>query len=187
MRRYIVLILVLVVTLGSYFFYQNSHAKYHIHADFAMFIDGSQFDFTKPYYMTSTDSCSTDYNSKHTHLHDENGMVIHIHEKDQTVSDFFTSIGFTLTDELLDTKSGITYKNNEDKKWQFFINGVATSSLQNYIIQDIDKLLLSYGRSAQQNTQTEQEKVTNNACIYSQKCPVPAEVVLPTENCGNNE
>ncbi|MEK9131895.1 MAG: hypothetical protein AAB447_03220 [Patescibacteria group bacterium] len=164
----------------------DTHA-YHIHADFAVFIDGTKMDFAHDGYMTSTDICATDYNSKHTHLHDENGEVIHIHQEGQTVSDFFTSIGFALTDESLVSETDVTYTNNTSKKWQFFVNGVATSSLQGYVFNDLDKILLSYGNAKTQYIEKELGEVSHNACIYSEKCPKPEGVVLPTERCGTSE
>ena len=188
MKCFAILILSLLTILSaSYFGYKEFTQSYHIHSDFVLFIDGTQFNFTQPEYMTSTDICATDYTSKHTHLHDANGSVIHIHKKEQTVGDFFKSIGFALTDDSLTVNTQVVYKNNTNKKWQFFINGMATSSLQDYPFTDLDQILLSYGNPKTTDISTELTKMTHTACVYSEKCPKPVDMVLPIERCGSDE
>lgn len=187
MKRHIILALVVIVIVGlGYFGYTKNKKSYHIHSDFALYINGEHFDFTQPEYVTSTDVCAVDYNSKHTHLHDGNGSVIHIHKKEQTVGDFFRSINFTLTDNSLTTNNEIVYRNDARNQWRFFINGVATSSLQHYTFKDLDQILLSYGDKTTDTT-IEQSRITRTACVYSEKCEKPPDIVLPTERCGSDE
>ena len=81
---------------------------FHEHADFALFLDGQQFDFAKDTYM-STMPCTVATSDVHlidtalahggdsdvaeyVHLHDMIGTVVHVHRAGITWSQFFESL-----------------------------------------------------------------------------------------------
>ena len=163
---------------------EDPHA-YHVHSDFAVFIDGQKFNFAQEKYMTSTDVCHSDFHAKKLHLHDMNPDVVHVHEAGHDWEDFFTSLGFVFTDTQLKTDEGNVYQNAGQKKWKFFVNGVEVPSIQDYQFQDLDQVLFTYGASDEKTIQKQLATVTKKACIYSKKCPVPEGVVLPPENCSS--
>lgn len=84
----------------------------HTHADFAVWIDGKQLDFSGPEYMEKdlapaelealkhATGALTDHSvenlQKYLHLHDGNGHVIHRHKPGLTVLDFFRSLGIKI-------------------------------------------------------------------------------------------
>ncbi len=186
----------ILLVVGGYFGYQylyseapvdSHHDKYHVHSDFTVFIDGQKFNFAQEKYMTSTDVCKLDYQTKHTHMHDMNGNVAHVHAMGQTWGIFFTNIGFSLADDAMTTEDGTVYKNTDQKKWRFFVNGKAVSSLKDYELQDLDQVLFSYGTGDQKEIDKELVMITKESCIYSGKCPVPEGVHLPEEHCGADE
>lgn len=163
---------------------EDPHA-YHVHSDFAVYIDGQKFNFAQEKYMTSTDVCHMESSTKKLHLHDMNGDVAHVHEAGHTWTDFFQSLGFEFTDTKLKTDDGKVFANTTDKKWRFFVNGKEISSLKDYQFHDLDQVLFTYGTTDENILQQQISAVTKKACIYSKTCPVPEGVILPPENCSS--
>ncbi len=154
--------------------------KYHVHADFKVYLDGSQFDFNKVQFM------STPYKplNEYVHLHDFNPNVIHFHKEGVALGEFFESLGMKFDENCFDTNE-MQYCNLGEKKLYFFVNGQANQEFGDYIPNDLDKILIFYGQEAL--PQEMFNSVTNEACIYSEKCPVPPGVVLPPENCSSTQ
>ncbi len=105
----------------------------HTHADFAVWINGTQLDFSAPEYMSAPPKVASvsrdaspfvsmmipsvlahgDENDGHVvpgreylHLHDGNGHVIHMHKQGLSIGDFFASIGLPMTDQCLTLDEG---------------------------------------------------------------------------------
>lgn len=159
---------------------------FHIHSDFAVFVNNKRMDFAQEKYMTSTDACQhADEDDHALHLHNLNGNVAHAHTPDKTWVDFFDSIGFKLEPTQLTFDDGVVYKNSDSSVWRFYVNGSELTDLQNHVIQDLDKVLITYGNTTEEIIQSQLNSITNEACIFSKKCPLPEGVVLPPENCGS--
>lgn len=190
----------ILLVVAGYFGYQylypvddgtQHHSGYHVHADFAVYIDGQKFNFSQEKYMVSTDVCKLEYQTKHTHLHDMNGDTVHVHQQSQTWGDFFKNIGWTLTSDLkknmnvIETDEGKSFENG-----RMFINGKEISNQEifnGYEIKDLDKVAFFFGTTTEKNIADGLAQITNKACIYSGKCPVPEGVTLPQEFCGSEE
>ncbi|MBP7057470.1 hypothetical protein KBB08_03185 [Candidatus Gracilibacteria bacterium] len=164
---------------------ETTDEGFHIHADFAVYIDGKQFDFVQEKYMTSTDVCHVATGEEHLHLHDMNGTVAHSHEAGHTWGDFFGDLNFKLATGELTTDDGTAYRNVGNKQWYYLVNGQSVPSLADYELKDLDRVLLSYGELSPALLATQMESVTSQACIYSKTCPVPEGIVLPQENCSS--
>ncbi len=67
--------------------------KVHWHADFAIFIDGKQFEFDGDYI-----SHDEDEQSIYAHIHDPRHTVAHIHYEQTTWSEFLRSLQWNLID-----------------------------------------------------------------------------------------
>ncbi len=72
----------------------------HYHANFAVFVEGKQVDFTKPSLMhiapcTDDVHVSTDP-KENVHLHDQIGNVVHLHMDGISWNTFFSTVGFDL-------------------------------------------------------------------------------------------
>ena len=164
----------------------------HMHANFAVFIDGQQFDFNKPEFMIAEDETPK---SENVHLHVPRSDVVHVHTTLTTWDEFFTSIGFTLTDPSF---AGITLDRTclqmpDGKKlcsqqggstWKFIANGVPVDGLADVNIGDLDRVLFSYGpETAEQVLAGQFPKVNDTACIVSELCieRIPADE--PQEPC----
>lgn len=168
----------------------------HTHADFAVWIEGKQFDFSQPQYMSETPKKDASGKvlvdkdgapvmteipgRKYQHLHDGNGHVTHRHKPGLTFADFFKTIGFTLTDTCFTTDTGESTCNSDQKKWQMFVNGKEIPMKAAYDFTDLDKILITYAANNAE-IQKELAAMTDQACEYSKTCPEHGEP--PTENC----
>ena len=76
----IIFVLILLFGFATYHLNKHTYPVYnsiHIHADFAIYIDGIKITFDNDLYQ------STDKVARHQfqHLHDNQGEVLHIHAK----------------------------------------------------------------------------------------------------------
>ena len=96
----------------------------HIHADFKVYVNGQALDFAKPeYYMKSSFMHVDDNQNK-----EDAGGVLHMHATNVPLWLFFKSIGM-----------------NVSKGSKFYLNGKKVDNLDNYVFQDLDKILISDG------------------------------------------
>lgn len=150
---------------------------YHIHADFKVFVDNQTVDFSKTQYQ-SKDSADLDTN---IHLHDGNGNIIHIHKKGTPLAELFKSFGGDFTNSCLTYNSKDKFCNQSDKTLKLYVNGKIDNQFGNYIPNDLDQILITFGNEPQNIIDTELKSVTNDACIYSNKCPERGKP--PSEDC----
>ncbi len=149
--------------------------KVHEHADFAVYIEGEKFDFTKAKYQSS----DTNPLDPDAHLHDGNGGVTHKHRKGITLGYFFDSLGMKFDNRCFVTDDGKQYCNTADKKLTMYVNGKENTQFGNYEFTDLDRILITYGDMTGVADQI--TSVSNDACMYSEKCPERGKP--PTENC----
>ncbi len=170
----------------------------HTHADFAVWIDGKQLDFSDARYMTEELTPEQEEALKHAtgalvnrdvatlkkylHLHDGNGHVIHRHKPNLGLKDFFGSLQVDI--------AGKCYTSFEpmadgeicgDNPFRMFVNGVERSPFDlNYIFADDDHILITNAVSSAA-VKKELGLMTDDACLYSKTCPWRGPA--PTENC----
>lgn len=88
----------------------------HTHADFAVWVNGTQLDFTDGRYMSAPPAQASVFDllvptahaheeevaalpgREYLHLHDGNGHVLHRHKPGLTIGDFFASLGLDMED-----------------------------------------------------------------------------------------
>ena len=157
----------------------------HSHADFAVWIDGKQIDFSADKYMSGSSSGSMEDadHKKHDpyfHLHDANGHVIHRHKPGLPIAEFFASIGFKMTGNCFTLDTGMSYCSTSGKRWKLYVNGKEHVFDPGFVFADDDQLLLTYG-AGESALQKELVALTKDACLYSQTCPWRGKP--PSENC----
>ncbi|MEK7505326.1 MAG: thioredoxin domain-containing protein [Patescibacteria group bacterium] len=148
----------------------------HSHADFAVYLDGKKIDFSLAKYQSEEGKEKNEW----LHLHDGNGKVIHKHKKGVFIGEFFKSLGMGFTKECFTTDTGSKYCNGSGKTLKFFVNGKTNSEFGSYEPKDLDKLVISYGPKSE-NPLFQLESVSDDACIYSEKCPERGPA--PEESC----
>lgn len=164
----------------------------HEHADFALFIRGQQFDFNQPQFFSTPDGKEL---AQYVHLHEPRYNVVHSHATLTRWDEFFTSLGFTLTDPsfpgITSDRTCLTLPdktklcNTGTEKWKFIVNGVKVDGISNVIIGDLSRVLISYGpESADDVIRDQFPKVTTEACIPSELCLDRINPNDPPEPCG---
>lgn len=149
--------------------------KIHEHVDLKMFINNQQINLgLEKYQSTHEKELSPD-----VHLHDGNGEMIHLHWSGQTVASFFESISMTVTGDCLTTDSGQQYCTGEQGTLSLYADGVKVDTIGQYLLEDLDRILVSYGDPA--DAPAQMKSVKDEACIYSELCPERGPA--PTESC----
>ena len=144
--------------------------RFHIHIDFKVFINGQEMDFSLPQYNEK---------DRRIHLHTENdfgGNVVHIEDERVGLREFFSSLGMAITDECFSTTNE-TFCNNQNKRLKFYVNGKRTS-VADYRISDIDRILISYGK--EEDVSKQLDSITKLACVFSSKCKIPEDLNIVT-------
>ena len=173
--------------------------EFHEHADFALFLNGRQFDFSLDKYM-STKPCTIsdaagiiDVAYAHAddsgigdvvHLHDLDGGVIHVHREGVTYEQFFESLHMAFSDTSFTDDVGNTYTNDDKNVFRFFVNGSEVPTIADRPIRDLDQVLVTYGSRNRTMESISQElgHVSNRACVSSHLCGHRGPVA--EESCG---
>ncbi|HZX19442.1 MAG TPA: hypothetical protein VFF13_00325 [archaeon] len=162
-----VLVLAIVLVLAKPYIFPEEK-EFHIHADFAVYLNGEKVDFAKEKYMSS------EYTrlSYFFHLHDLDGNVMHMHLEGLKLGEFFGSIGMRFFEECFVLDNGQTFcEQTDNKKLRMFVNGKENFEYDNYVFNDLDRILITYGNESESEIQEQINSVTDNACIQSAKCP----------------
>lgn len=123
----------------------------HYHANFAVYINGAREEFKGMEYYSEVEMCTLNnaiLPSERAHMHDNVNDVVHVEDHAATWGQFFTNLGWTLGPNFIASPNGIIYAENGDTKLHILLNGQdysGISSMQNTVIKDTDKLLVSYG------------------------------------------
>lgn len=188
------------VAFGVFREYKNPDPN-HTHADFAVWVNGQQLDFTDEIYMSGEyvegEGTKRDPNPMRTylHLHDEIGHVVHRHKPGLTIGDFFASLGLPMEGQCM-TLDTLQYNaldagwkedfaveprlcTNGKFHWTMIVNGTEMPFNPAYDFADGDKILLVYSAGDMHDEQM--DEMTNDACLYSKTCPWRGDP--PAENC----
>jgi hypothetical protein len=136
----------------------------HIHADIAIWLDGQQFTpFPRKYWIEHT---------RNQFVHIESGpgegYVIHIHATNLPLGFFFKSLGWELTDTALKLDDGRVFANSGDKTLKVYVKSVGgdwrlQTDAANYVMKDLDKILITYGNETEEQIKLQQNSVTDFA------------------------
>ena len=132
-------------------------ASTHIHADAKVYINGNSVDFSQRKYQLAT---------SFIHFEEGIGDVIHVHATGMTIGHLFKSLKGDLNNNCV-VLEGQSYCNENDKKLKFYVNGKPSNEFSNYIIHDLDKILVSYGNENDAEIQKQLSSITNLAPRYS--------------------
>lgn len=204
MHRLLPIIVLVGVVLIAFFAPQRTAVNpdpNHTHADFSVWIDGKQLDFSVSEHMSSPPKVASasfhlmpiarahgDEEDGHVvpgreylHFHDGNGHVIHRHKPGLTIGDFFKSIQVKISAKCYESFAPLA----DDRicgehPFRMFVNGKEMPLNMDYVFEDLDQILFTNAHT-EEEVQKELGKLTNDACMYSKTCPERGEP--PSENC----
>jgi len=131
----------------------------HNHADFKVYILGKPLNLNSPQFQVMEDI---------THLENNDGDLLHTHATGITLGYFLGSLGMDLNNECITTNTGNQYCNLGKATLKVyaknqFSNWVQVYDPADYLINDLDKILVSYGSEDDEGINKQQESVTDKA------------------------
>jgi len=112
----------------------------HEHASILVRIFGDKFDFSLPAYQIK---------NSWTHFEAQDGTTIHRHSTAVTLGHLFETIGIGLTEDCYNFPDGRTFCTNDDYSLKYYINHEQVSVINDYVIKEGDRILISYGNEDQ--------------------------------------
>ena len=113
----------------------------HIHASMLVKIFGDKFDFSTPNYQIKT---------SWIHFENQDGDTVHRHATGVELEFMFNSMNIAIDDQCFVFPDGRQFCTNDDYTLQFYINQQKVDDLRNYIVQEDDRILITYGNEDQE-------------------------------------
>ena len=122
----------------------------HVHASFLAKLHGDTFDFSGPAFQIK---------SSWQHFEARDGSTIHRHATGVMLGYLFETIGIGLDDECFSFKASAggerRFCTNEDFSLKFYVNHELVDNLTEYVFEDQDRILVSYGGEDQTQIDTQ--------------------------------
>ena len=138
----------IVIGIAGYTFYQSTFTApnappgagklgdEHEHAAMKVIIFGDEFDFSSPAFQV-----------KNSYIHFENhdGITVHRHASGVALGFLFKTLKIGLTDDCFIFPDKQEFCTNSDYSLKFYINHQKVPSILDYVLDDGDRILVSYG------------------------------------------
>lgn len=126
----------------------------HAHASILVRVFGDKFDFSLPAYQIK---------SSWIHFEGQDGDTIHRHATGVTLGYLFDTLNLQVDSECFVFQDGREFCTNEDYTLKFYINGQRVDGIRDYVINEGDRILISYGAETQEEIQQQLEELNNQA------------------------
>lgn len=157
------LLIVLLIVYGVYWTVttesRGTLGSAHIHADFAIFLNGEQLTpLTREYFELSP------------YIHVEpgpgEGSVLHIHATNVPLKMFFDSLGMEFNSKCFEVDRNNKYCNDGANTLKMFVKHVNDTweqsfEYEKYVFEDFDKILITYGDETEEEIQLQQNNITD--------------------------
>jgi len=121
----------------------------HVHSSMLVKLHGDTFDFSSPAYQIK---------SSWIHFEAQDGTTIHRHSTGVTLGWLFETINIILNDDCYayeGTNGQRQFCTDEDYSLKFYVNHQPVPNLTDYVFEDGDKILISYGGETQEEIDTQ--------------------------------
>ena len=134
----------------------------HIHADWKVYLNGKPLNFAdNKYYMKSSFIHSDDNQNK-----EDASSVLHMHATGIPLWVFFKSIGMNFDKNCITLENKEKLCNDGNKKLKFLVNGKENNEFENYVFNDLDKILISYGNDNEDEIKNQLNSITDFAKLH---------------------
>jgi hypothetical protein len=143
---------VLVLGITGYIFYENTFGgnmnapgappgagklgDEHEHALMNVIIFRDKFDFSSSAYQIK---------NRYIHFENQNGDTVHRHASGVTMEFLFKTLNIGFTDSCFVFPDKREFCTNDQYSLKFYLNHQKIPSLLGYVLQDDDRILISYG------------------------------------------
>ena len=111
-------------------------AGVHEHVSILVKIFGDKFDFSKSAYQIK---------NPYIHFEGNDGNTIHRHADNVTLGFLFETMNLKLTEECFVFSDGRSFCSNDKYLLEFYVNGEQVDSVNDFVISQNDRILISYG------------------------------------------
>ena len=125
----------------------------HEHASLLVRIFGDKFDFSATTYQIK---------SSWIHFEESDGNTIHRHSSGVTLDYLFETLSIAIDEDCYIFADGRQFCTNEDYSLKYFINDNSVNNINDYVVQEDDRILISYG------SETEDQIADQLNELYSQ-------------------
>ena len=108
----------------------------HVHASLLVRIFDDMFDFSKPTYQIK---------SSWIHFEESDGTTIHRHASGVMLGYLFETMNIGIDSKCYVFPDGRQFCTNEDYSLKYYINHQPVSSINDYVFEDGDRILISFG------------------------------------------
>ena len=122
----------------------------HEHASILVRIFGDKFYFSVPSYQIK---------SSWIHFEERDGNTIHRHATGVNLGYLFETLGIGIDAECFIFPDGRQFCTNDDYSLKYYINHKAVSDINNYVFEDQDRVLISYGSESQEQIEQQLEEL----------------------------
>jgi hypothetical protein len=161
-----------VIILGARVAAYHPEKEVHYHANFAVYLNEQREQFKSPVYYTDIEGiCSAAEQEEHmtpherAHMHDNINSVVHVEDAAVTWGQFFQNLGWVVDGQIIKTPAAM-YVPDGQRAITFMLNGKEVSTITQRVIQDEDKLLVSYGAASTDELQREYKTIPSTAHHY---------------------
>ena len=126
----------------------------HEHAAFLVKVNGQNIDFSQPKYQVQSD---------YIHVENGDGSTLHRHATNVTFADFLKSVkmDIDMKNNCLIFTNGTEYCDDNNNKLRTFINGNSTKSISDYVLNNNDRLLVTYGNETDEQSAKALDELNN--------------------------
>ena len=142
----------------------------HIHADWRIYIDGKQLDFSDKSHMERMKSDMPVSSFIHVDsgapAPEKIGDIIHMHATGIPLWVFFNSIGMDFNKDCITLENKEKFCNQGNAKLKFYVNGKPNNEFENYVFNDLDKILISYSDESEEEIKNQLTSITDFAKLH---------------------
>jgi len=131
----------------------------HVHSSMLVKLHGDSFDFSSPAYQIK---------SSWIHFEAQDGTTIHRHSTGVALGFLFESMKIGLDDECYafkGTSGERAFCTNEDFSLKFYVNHQPVPNLTDYVFEDGDNILISYGAETQEQIDSQLAQLDAQAIL----------------------
>ena len=142
----------------------------HIHADWKIYINGKEFDFSGKSHMERMGNNQPVSSFIHVDSGapppEKTGDLMHMHATGIPLWIFFQSIGMDFNKDCIILENKQKFCNGDNKKLKFIVNGKEKDEFENYVFNDLDKILISYGDESKEEIKNQLTSITDFAKLH---------------------
>lgn len=131
----------------------------HVHAGFAVILNGQEIDFSQTRYQVDTTR------SQLIHMEGGDGTTLHRHATGVPIEEFLHSVRMDIVNNCFVNDNGAQYCEGGDNRLIYFVNGQEVDDIMGYVLNEDDRILITYGDLTEQQIQEQIDTVNDRPLV----------------------